>query len=67
MAAVINWAPGIDENNPSIASQKFVEINFEDIAGYDDGDEEAIVYYWIAVSKSGSLVPGNLHQVVVRL
>ena len=66
-AVVINWAPTVNQNSRSIGSQKFVELNFEDIFGYEDGVEEAIVYYWMAVNENGSLVPGNVHSVIVGL
>ena len=66
-AAVIDWAPNIGGNTPSIDPQKSIEINVEDIVGYKDGAEQAIVYHWIGVEENGTLVPGNFQHIVVNL
>lgn len=66
-AAVIDWAPNIGANTPSIDPQKSIEINVEDIIGYDDGAEQAIVYHWIGVEENGVWVVGDFQQIVVHL
>ncbi|MDN5204879.1 hypothetical protein QQ008_26040 [Fulvivirgaceae bacterium BMA10] len=66
-AALINWVPRVGKNSPFVESGKTVEVNFESILGYKDDAEEAIVYYWIAIHQKGSLVPGNVHSIIVNL
>ena len=66
-SATIYWCPRIDENTPTVYPQKSVNIDFENVFGFKNDSEKAIVYYWEAVNENGSLVPGNLHRVVVEL
>ncbi|TRX54369.1 hypothetical protein FNH22_19855 [Fulvivirga sp. M361] len=66
-AELINWAPSVDGNAPCIEPKKSVEIQFEDIQGYDNDAEEVIVYYWMAMDENGSLVPGEIQSLVVGL
>jgi hypothetical protein len=62
-AAVIDWIPCLDPATcPRVDPGTAVAIRYEDIFGFDPGDERAILYWWHLVDTGeeppeGSEVP----------
>ena len=65
---VINWAPSISDEIPSIAPFQTGIIPNEEIAGYQAGvGQEAIFYFWTAIKERDTFRPGKVKQLTVTL
>lgn len=63
-AAQINWSPDVKGDGLPPGEQR--RIRYADIFK-SASEEEAIVYWWTAVTHDGERVPGSLHTIVVAL
>lgn len=70
-AALIDWTTCNDPDTctSKVAGDAAKAVPFADIAGYDDGEEEAIVYHWKLVAAPGGagFRPDSIRALVVNL
>ena len=67
--AVVDWIPCIDPVMcPGIQPGADSIIRYDRITGYDSGEDEAVVYWWHLVPRSGGgYQPDEIRQVIVEL
>lgn len=66
VAALINWTPHLDPAE-SVPARGERAIDISEIMKWEDGEEEAIVYWWRAVPGDTSKVPGTINSIIVEL
>ncbi|HEU0302517.1 MAG TPA: hypothetical protein VFR37_23865 [Longimicrobium sp.] len=68
-AALANWAPCSrpDLPCPRVEAHSATQVPFGQIAGYEPGAREAIVYWWHLVERDGGWAVDHVRSVVVEL
>ena len=67
-AALINWAPCVNQSCPSVSPHGQSTLPYGAIGGYAPGKTEAIVWWWRAVAgPADAPVPGPVSAIVVPL
>lgn len=69
MAMRVLWAQCTSPEQPCarLEPQATVEVPYTQIAGYDRGSREAIIYWYHLLERDGGWQPGEIHSVRVRL
>jgi hypothetical protein len=67
-ASRVDWIPCVDPARcPSLEPGQTRALPYEEIAGYEPGAEEAIVYWWRLVPRGNGFATDDIHTVRVRL
>jgi hypothetical protein len=68
-AALFDWAPCVDPAAcDAIPANGERRVPYGEIAGYEDGEREAIVYWWhLEARAGGGFQPDEIRTAVVRL
>lgn len=67
-AALIDWIACTDPSCPNVAPHTRKLVPYDQIAGYEAGDREAIVYWWhLEPLATGGFQADSIRALVVRL
>jgi hypothetical protein len=68
-AALTNWAPCSNPDRcDGLAPGEEQSIGYGEIAGYESGDQEAILYWWhLEQQPGGGFAPDSIRAEVIRL
>jgi hypothetical protein len=69
-ATVIDWMPCVDPSGdcPRVHPHDTVQVAYAQIAGYEPGAQEVIVYWWFVVSdEHGGMRPDSVRSLIVPL
>lgn len=65
--ALINWAPGVGENQPKVKSGETIKIPLTDVTGYSGSTQVVVVNYWNAIISDGQSKAGEIQSIKLDL